>query len=86
MDMKATEFAEAAIALFLAGKGTPVVDCLIGIGFAESRSAAKRAIEQGSIKIGNTRIQSTQARMFSFTDMMFCVDPWDDGTFNIITK
>jgi tyrosyl-tRNA synthetase len=57
------------------GDGVPLVDLVISSGFAPSKGAARRLIEEGGIYINNRRISDTQATIdrSTFIDGQFLV-------------
>ncbi|HJT55472.1 MAG TPA: tyrosine--tRNA ligase [Ktedonobacteraceae bacterium] len=51
------------------GESTPLVDIVIACGFATSKGAARRMIEQGGIYVNNRRMTAAQARI-SLSDLI----------------
>ncbi len=62
----------------IAGDGIPLVDLVINSGFAPSKGAARRLIEEGGIYINNRRVSDTQA----FIDRSAFID----GQFLVLRK
>jgi len=47
----------------LAGEGLPLIDALEATGLAQTRSAARRTIQQGGAYVNNRRIADTDYRL-----------------------
>jgi predicted rRNA methylase YqxC with S4 and FtsJ domains len=77
---------EVAVTHFLENKGSLITDCLIDIGFCNSKAEAKRAILQGSVKLGKYKVSSPSARVFNFINCTIAVDIDSDNKYNVITS
>lgn len=74
---------ENLITLFLSNQGKLVIDALVELGFASSKSDAKRQIQQNSIKIGDRKVFDIGARIFNINNSLVWVETAKDGKIDI---
>lgn len=75
---------EEIVQSFLDQKGKLVIDCLVDIGFCDSKSEAKRMIKQRSVKINDVCVNHVNARVINFGNLIL-VEKDDDGIIQVRT-